>query len=279
MSDQPNQATGAHSSSVLAIASRGGPDAERAGQSTTAALAFLIDAPLQSWGVASKFQRRDTAGWPSKSALVGLVAAAMGIDKHAPDEGERLAPLAALRFGVFHWPKSRRDRPDKTIATGRLADFHTIGGGYDKTRPGERLHIPSKAGDGSPFGTVITRRTYLLDSRFIAVFDGNRGLLEKAAAALMDPVWGLWFGRKTCLPAAPLSPVVQTTRLAALCAVLTAHGGAPELAAALEGRAEDEGPGADWHADQPVAFGLHHGAVPTSYIPRPVRRITGAELT
>jgi CRISPR system Cascade subunit CasD len=233
-------------------------------------LAFLIDAPLQSWGASSKFQRRETESWPTKSALVGVIAAAMGIDKHSPDEAERLAPLAALTFTVLRWPK---EHPSL-----RLSDFHTIGGGYDKKNPAEKSFIPRKAGDGSPFGTVITRRTYLTDARFIALFQGERGHLEKVAAALADPVWGLWFGRKACIPAAPLGPLIASAAQDALKMVLERHGGGPDGSGELEGLTESPGPGTFYQMDQPVAFGRHHGPVPEAYLSRPVRRITAADL-
>ncbi|MEO7098532.1 MAG: type I-E CRISPR-associated protein Cas5/CasD, partial [Luteolibacter sp.] len=228
-------------------------------------LAFLIDAPLQSWGASSKFQRRETEGWPTKSALIGVLAAALGIDKHAPDESEKLAPIAALSFSVFRW--------SKTVPVTRLADFHTIGGGYDKTNPSEKLHIPCKAGDGSPFGTVITRRSYLMDARFIVIFQGERATLEAAAAALLDPVWGVWFGRKTCIPAEPLCPVVAAVPREALVALLQKFGNDPAEVEKLEGMTESPGPGRFYQADQPVAYGQHHGPVPQAYHSRPVRRL------
>lgn len=231
-------------------------------------LAFLIDAPLQSWGASSKFQRRETEGWPTKSALVGLIAAAMGIDKHGPDEAERLAPLLALSFSVLRWEKSHPQL--------RLSDFHTIGGGYDKKNPAEKPHIPRKAGDGSAFGTVITRRTYLTDARFIALFQGERDTLERAAAALLDPVWGVWFGRKTCIPAAPLSPVIAATSREAVADLLQKLGGSgsPDL----EGMTEAPGDGTFYQADQPIAYGQHHGPVPAAYLSRPVRRLAPGEM-
>ncbi len=232
-------------------------------------LAFLIDAPLQSWGVSSKFQRRETESWPTKSALVGVLAAALGIDKHAPDEAELLAPYAALTFSVLRWPK-----PHPSL---RLADFHTIGGGYDKTDPVQRLHIPRKAGDGSPFGTVITRRTYLTDARFIALFQGDPATLHHAAAALLDPVWGVWFGRKSCLPATPLSPVVAVTASEALAQLATILGCDPAEMTALEGLTENSGDGSFYQSDQPIAFGRHHGPVPAAYHSRHVRRLSPGE--
>lgn len=232
-------------------------------------LAFLIDAPLQSWGASSKFQRRETESWPTKSALVGVLAAALGIDKHAPDESARVASLGALCFSVFRWPKP--------VPVTRFTDFHTIGGGYDKSDPFEKLQIPRKA-DGSSPNTVITRRTYLTDARFIALFQGDRSTLERAAAALLDPVWGVWFGRKTCIPAEPLSPVIAASPREALAALLQKLGNDPAELPALEGMTESPGDGRFYQADQPVAFGQHHGAIPAAYLSRPVRRLAPGEL-
>jgi len=65
--------------------------------SSNAWLALLLDGPMQSWGHASRFERRTTALHPTHSGVLGLIAAALGIDKHAPDEGAQLARLDALR--------------------------------------------------------------------------------------------------------------------------------------------------------------------------------------
>lgn len=234
-------------------------------------LAFLLDSPMQSWGESSRFQQRDTASWPTKSALIGLMAAAIGIDKHAADEAARIAPLAALRCTVLLWEK-----PSAPMT--RLQDFHTVGGGFDKNAsPMEKLSIPSKAGDGSAFGTVITRRTYLTDARFIALFEGDPTLLESCASALQDPVWGVWFGRKCCLPGRPLGPVIADSRDAALTALAALHGLEAGTFSSLPGLTEDSGTGGHHINDQPVAFGRHHAAQPEPYPSRSVRRFGPGE--
>jgi len=233
-------------------------------------LAFLIDAPLQSWGVSSKFQRRDTENWPTKSALVGLLAAALGIDKNSPDEAERLAPLCQLTFSVLRW--------SKPVPSLRLTDFHTVGGGYDKKDPFEKLFISRKAGDGSPFGTVITRRTYLNDSRFIALFEGDASTLKNIAEALHDPGWGLWFGRKSCIPAAPLAPVLASTVEGVLAAMAEQLNVDLTSLLNLAGMTEKAGDGTFHQADQPIAFGHHHGPIPAAYLSRSVRRLKPGEL-
>ena len=62
--------------------------------SETAYLALLLDGPLQSWGFASRFQRRTTGLHPTKSGVVGLICAAMGLAKGSPDERVTLPNLA-----------------------------------------------------------------------------------------------------------------------------------------------------------------------------------------
>jgi CRISPR system Cascade subunit CasD len=224
--------------------------------SETAALAIYLDAPLQSWGVSSRFQRRGTESAPSKSGVLGLIAAAMGIDKHGPDESERLAPLSACRFSVFPLATG-----ENTAPVLRLEDFHTVGGGYDRDEPVDKLRIARKA-SGGVSTTIVTRRFYLEQARFAALIEGDSGILQKAAAALEDPVWGVWFGRKCCLPAAPLLPTLASSISKALDALLQKTGSR----IVGEGRIEQDGDGA-WHQpDQPVSFGRRE------FISRPLSR-------
>lgn len=237
-------------------------------------LGFLIDSPMMSWGTSSRFNQRETEAYPSKSALIGMIAAAIGIDKHAPGEAVEIAKLAALRLTVV-----RLDRHPGRLPQ-RLSDFHTVGGGYDpKTSPFDRLSIPRKASGGPGANAVITRRSYLTEACFIALFKGSAETLTRISTALLDPVWGVWFGRKTCIPASPLSPVIAPSARKALAAFLQTLGRDPAEIETLEGVTEDEGAGAWFPMDQPIAYGQHHGAVPEAYLSRPVRRITAADLT
>jgi CRISPR system Cascade subunit CasD len=219
------------------------------------ALAFYLDGPLQAWGASSKFQHRETESFPTKSGIIGLLAAAMGIDKHAPDEAERLRPLAKLSLSVFRLAKP------SGAPVGRLSDFHTIGGGWiddwkeDKNNLFAKMNTPRKAGDGSPFGTVITHRTYLMDARFLVVLEGDGTVLQSCASALEDPKWGLWFGRKCCLPAAPLTPVLAPTAPEALRLLAEKLGFEGFDAARCVGQKEETSDGAWYQADQPISFG------------------------
>ena len=89
-------------------------------------LALLLDSPMQSWGHTSRFERRTTALHPTRSAVLGLIAAALGINKHAPDEASRLAKFASLKITTVSLP--RRDRYGRELLIQRLEDYHTVTG-------------------------------------------------------------------------------------------------------------------------------------------------------
>lgn len=156
-------------------------------------LALFLRAPLQSWGVSGKFGERPSMSFPSKSGMLGLLAAATGIDR---SDDAWLERAAKMRFSV------------RVYQTGpRLSDYQTVGGGYDtdKDHPRERRCVPAKAEDGKPGNTALTRREYLLDSVFGVVFSGDDDfLLEQIAKGVQDPVWGIWLGRKSCVPTEPV---------------------------------------------------------------------------
>lgn len=149
-------------------------------------LLLYLDAPMQSWGYSSRFNRRTSASWPVKSGIIGMLCAAQGIER---DDEEGIARLTALKMTVYTLKNEGR----------RLMDWHTVGGGYDpKTK---RQFMVPKAGGGTP-ATVLTDREYLLDCKFGVVLSGDSATVEQCATALENPKWGVWFGRKCCPPAA-----------------------------------------------------------------------------
>ena len=173
-------------------------------------LPLLLDAPLQSWGCGSRFNRRASLRHPTKSAVVGLLAAALGVDKFGADEPRFIEALAALSLTVFSLPRFKNgqnafhpEEPKHARPILRLEDYHTV--------DGTRLASGKVHTEGGKLGFQLTHRQYLLDARFGLILsaptawrlpDGRN--LAAMAKALRDPVWGVWFGRKCCVPAAPL---------------------------------------------------------------------------
>lgn len=233
--------------------------------SAEAHLPLLLDAPLQSWGVASRFQRRTTGLHPTKSAVVGMLCAAMGVAKGQDERA--ISRLAQLVMTSMAFARNSGLAPALTNgrARRRVEDFHTVGGGYAReTHP---QSIPRKASGGSCDNPTVTHRQYLADARFGIILTGDRALLDNVATALRNPVWGVWFGRKSCIPAAPLLPdpagqAVFAVRREAFEALLRGvcriHGREPPAEfpdeADYERVTETGGPG-DAIRDVPVSFG------------------------
>lgn len=138
-------------------------------------LLLCLAGPLQSWGVQSRFSVRDTGLEPSKSGVIGLLCAALGRPRSAP-----VADLAGLTLGV---------RADREGIVAR--DFHTAqqvlkaGGGIKNTEPSHRY--------------------YLADAAFLVGLAGpDLALLQTLHAALRNPVWPLYLGRKAFVPGEPV---------------------------------------------------------------------------
>lgn len=244
-------------------------------------LALLLDAPLQSWGFASRFQRRTTGMHPTKSALVGLLAAALGVDKHSPGEPEVIAALAGLNLAIVTLPK--RD-PNNTGGRQirRLEDYHTTGGGFDKRTQADS--IPRKASGGPCDNATVSQRHYLLDARFGVILTAPAGWqlpnadnCSALAAALCDPVWGVWFGRKCCIPAAPVfvgGPFAEKKE--AWQAITLAASLPKDTSWEQFTRVEDINlfeEGTDTISDQPVTF-----ATPNTHSPRRVRVVPKSSI-
>lgn len=223
--------------------------------SNNACLALLLDGPLQSWGFESRFTRRTTALFPTKSGLVGLLAAALGIDKFKPDEGEAIARLAGLHFQFVHLP---RLHGQERLAIVRLEDFHTIGGGYDPEE--DSLSMPRSAENHPLKNPVVSRRHYLMDARFGALLAGDKEILDALADGLQNPKWGIWLGRKSCLPASPVFVGVAAKQQAAW-QLLVSRVGYLEgtRLESFDSLQDVDGEGDDAINDLPIAFGAPLG--------------------
>jgi CRISPR system Cascade subunit CasD len=251
--------------------------------SERACLALLLDGPLQSWGFASRFQRRTTGLYPTKSGVVGMISAAMGLAKGSPEESVWLPRLAALKMTSITVPRQGgpAGQPRRRMLL-RLEDFHATGGGYDKaTQP---QFIPRRAAGGPCANPTLSYRQYLLEARFIVLLEGERETVERAAGGLRNPVWGVWFGRKSCLPAAPVLAGVfdgAAPAWAELERKLELHDNGPLESYTRVSDAPDFAAGDDTLNDRPISFGDGESSGPGArrFAPRRIRiepGLTGA---
>lgn len=138
-------------------------------------LLLRLAGPMQSWGATSRFTRRTTEHAPTRSGVIGLLAAAQGLRRTDP-----LEDLLSLRFGV------RVDQPGRVER-----DFHTA--------------VPA-AGKPLP----LTERFYLTDAVFVAAVEGDDDLVRTLDEALRHPVFPLSLGRRSCVPVGRLTLGVRT---------------------------------------------------------------------
>jgi CRISPR system Cascade subunit CasD len=161
-------------------------------------LLLWLEAPLQSWGHDSKFGRRDTLNFPTKSGVMGLVCCALG---QGGQQREFLAQFAPLKQTVFSFVR-KNHKAEKRDREPLLRDFHMVGSGYDDKDPWTTLLIP-KTAEGKKAvggGAKMTYRYYLQDAFFAVILETPSDLADSIAQALQAPVWDLCLGRKSCVP-------------------------------------------------------------------------------
>ena len=209
--------------------------------------------PLQSWGTHSPYNERDTARFPTRSGVIGLLAASLGRSR-----GEPVDDLARLSL------TTRTDRPGVL-----LRDLHTVGGGLSAkgtvTTAEGKKRSPAKA-------TLLSHRTYLADAAFTAALTGeDTALLRECAEALRHPVWPPYLGRRACPPEGPLLIGLLDNPLHHLVHLPLARAAAPARQYG-DGETEPESPPppqtAEFHGDAPLdtlplpsahAPGIHFG--------------------
>ena len=165
-------------------------------------LLMWLEAPLQSWGADSKFGRRDTMPFPTKSGILGLICCALGASGEQRDLLKRFenSQMTALSFS-----RTRENKDASRLKISReplLCDFQMVGSGYSEENPWQSLMIPrtnigSKAVGG---GTKMTYRYYLQDAHFAVILELSQELAFQVAEALQNPVFDIYLGRKDCVP-------------------------------------------------------------------------------
>ena len=161
-------------------------------------LLLWLEAPLQSWGHDSKFGRRDSLDFPTKSGVYGLLCCALGA---GGKQVERLAQWADRDMQVQAFvPIDKQGEPLPRQPL--MRDFQMVGSGYDDHDPWQSLLIP-KTSEGKKAvggGTKMTYRYYLQDMAFAVLLQGPKEELSELEVALQNPAWDLYLGRKNCVP-------------------------------------------------------------------------------
>lgn len=170
-------------------------------------LLFRLYGPMASWGDIAIGERRPSAAWPTKSAVLGLIAGALGL-RRVDREGHE-----ALRDGLGF--ACRVDAPGHL-----LEDFHTA-----EAPSGPSLRQYAKE-TGAPVATrreellalrdkdnpTLSYRQYRGDAAAVACVwrrTDSAPALETLRDALRRPVFAPSLGRRSCVPALPFAPRID----------------------------------------------------------------------
>ena len=188
-------------------------------------LIITLAAPFASFGEEAGNVRRGTTASPTRSALLGLAGAALGIDR-ADAEGQR-ALAASYRVAT------------RTLCAGNLmTDFHTYQSlPSARGRPRTRAEALSRPLDH--LETRITHREYRTDVRYQAAYravSGGQYSLRDLNAGFKRPAYTLYLGRKSCPLSHPLASEIIEAQT--VIDAFKRHSDAPSGLVAVEDRAD-----------------------------------------
>jgi CRISPR system Cascade subunit CasD len=127
--------------------------------------------PLQAWGIGSHFETRDTDRYPSKSAVIGLIGASLGISR---DDEENIVKLNSLQFAV------RIDQPGQIVKDFQIATKY-------KDLYKEKFDR-----------TYVSNRYYLQDAVFmVAISSDDDSYIEMIDEAIRNPYYATFMGRRS----------------------------------------------------------------------------------
>lgn len=164
-------------------------------------LVFRLYGPLASWGVPAVGGDRPTAVQPTRSALLGLLASGLGIERNKEDE------LQALQ-------KSVQLAVKQTVPSSLMRDYHTA---QVPTHSNKISHLTRKSElEVDKLNTVLSSRDYRCDGVWIVAVSLTLQAtvsLKELRQALLEPAYSLYLGRKSCPLAIPVQPKMVEAKL------------------------------------------------------------------
>lgn len=151
-------------------------------------LILELSGMMQAWGDHTYEDYRPSHNFPTRSAIEGLLAACLGLDR------ADLVAQAQLAHDLQHYAVQAVKQPQVRKKFRKLEDFHTVS--------------DARQVDGKPRKfPVVSRREYLYDAHFLAALafrEDSTYSLEQLRAALQKPYYTPFLGRRACPLTRPL---------------------------------------------------------------------------
>lgn len=161
-------------------------------------LLFRLYGPMASWGEIAMGETRHTAGYPSKSAIIGMMAAALGIKRHETEKQLQLQDGYAVAIEVYSHGSLLRD-----YQTAQVPD--SAGSFKYRTRRDELVIGKTR------LGAILSSRDYRTDALVLVAVKPLPAApydLQVIKEYLEKPRFHLYLGRKSCPLAAPIRPMI-----------------------------------------------------------------------
>lgn len=157
-------------------------------------LILRLDGPMQAWGTHTFEDFRPSNLFPTRSGLLGLLGACLGLERNDLAGQAQLA--ASVEFSVRVDQTLARPGLDEPVSKRnvKLPDFHTV------------MDARKVDGKANKF-PVVSRREYLFDAAFTVAVGSKPDApiaLAEIAAALRQPLYTPSLGRRSCPLARPL---------------------------------------------------------------------------
>ncbi|MGB0732926.1 MAG: type I-E CRISPR-associated protein Cas5/CasD [Pontibacterium sp.] len=160
-------------------------------------LVFRLYGPMVSWGDIAVGETRNTHHGPTKSAILGLVAGCLGIERG--EEETHLAMASGYQLATA------------VQAGSTLRDYHTVQAPDSVGKFTYRSRRDELTIGKDRLGTVLSSRTYRTDAHALVVLrctDTAPFTLAQLQSALQQPKFIPFLGRKSCPLAAPMAPSI-----------------------------------------------------------------------
>jgi CRISPR system Cascade subunit CasD len=131
----------------------------------------------------SQYRLTKPAAQMSRSAIIGLLACCMGIER----DGD-MSELQELTFQIT----------DRQANASILSDYHAVKGAVTNGGSGDRASV--------------THREYIEGVDLLIAIVGAASTIAKVDAAVRHPVWAPYIGSRACPLSAPLVPAQITSQ-------------------------------------------------------------------
>lgn len=178
-------------------------------------LTFQLYGPLAAWGDIAVGETRPSGIAPSKSAVLGLIVAALGLRRPDTTQSETLRQqwdAQHVALGEGYGMAVKLTQPGLPLSDYHTAQVPSSGSGKNKklfaTRRDELTWLPRH-----DLNTILSRRDYRQDAYAAVALWARAGAphsLDELRDRLLTPEFVLYLGRKSCPLALPLMPVTAS---------------------------------------------------------------------